>query len=148
VRAQTGNFAGTFALKADDCDPVARIKSLCPGGADFAVEASGRPSAMRQALECVRQQGGTAVVAGNAHHGERVELDPLQLNLGKRLLGTWGGDNKPETDFPKYVRLVSERKLDLSPLISPAYSLARINSALDDLEAGRVIRPVIDLSLS
>ncbi|MDD5656741.1 MAG: zinc-binding dehydrogenase [Elusimicrobia bacterium] len=146
-REAAGRMGATHAVDPGAADAMAQIQRLCPGGLDFAVEASGRPLAMKQALESVRRQGGTAVVAGNAHFGERIELDPAQLNLGKRLLGTWGGDNTPESDFPKYIRLLAERKLDLSPLLSRAYSLADANRALDDLEAGRVIRPVIDLSL-
>jgi S-(hydroxymethyl)glutathione dehydrogenase/alcohol dehydrogenase len=146
--AAARRMGATHLFQADTCDPVAQIRSLCPGGADFAVEASGRPLAMRQALECVRSQGGTAVVAGNAHHGERIELDPGQLNQGKRLLGTWGGDNRPETDFPQYARLLAERKLDLSALLTRTYALSEVNAALDDLEVGRAIRPVIDMSLA
>ncbi|MBI4125631.1 MAG: zinc-binding dehydrogenase [Deltaproteobacteria bacterium] len=116
-------------------------------GLDFAVEATGVPEVMLQAVECVRPQGGTIVIVGNARHGQRLQLDPFHFNLGKRLLGTWGGDNDPDRDFPKYAGWVSSGALNLRPLISKCYPLAEINRALDDLETGRAARPLIDMSL-
>jgi len=132
---------------ADGIDPVQELARLCPGGVDVAIEASGRPAVMAQALASVRPQGGTAVVVGNARFGERVELDPRQLNMGKRLLGTWGGDNWPDRDYPRYANLIRSGKLDLSPMRSTPYALQDLNEALADLESGRVARPLIDMAL-
>lgn len=122
------------------------IRRTCPGGVDFAVEATGKPEVMRQALEIVRSQGGIAVVVGNARHGKFLEIDPGQLNQGKQLRGTWGGDNDPDRDFPRYLRLLAAGKLNLEPLKSRPYRLSEINKALDDLEAGRVARPLIEMA--
>lgn len=143
VAAQMG---ATDVIDASSTDPVARVLELVPRGVDFAVEATGRPSAMLQALASVRNQGGAAVIVGNAHHGERVEIDPKQFNLGKRLLGTWGGDNVPDRDFPKYVEMVTSGSVNLSPLLGATYSLEQANDALADLKRGRVARPIIDMA--
>ena len=127
-------------------NPVESIFKICPGGVDVAIEATGRPAVMQQSLESIRSQGGTTVIAGNAPQGEFWQFDPRQLNQGKRILGTWGGDNVADRDFPRYQRLLLARKLPLQSLISRRYSLRNINQALDDLEAGFVARPLIDLS--
>jgi S-(hydroxymethyl)glutathione dehydrogenase/alcohol dehydrogenase len=136
----------THTICAADTDPVAELMRLCPGGVDFAVEATGRPPVMRQALASVRTQGGTAVIVGNARFGERLELDPQQLNQGKRLLGTWGGDNWPDRDYPRYGKLLAAHKLNLDPLLSRTYALGEINDALLDLEQGGAARPLIDMT--
>jgi len=141
------HLGATHTVDASGEDAAAAILDICPGGVDFAVEASGQPSVMAQALAVVRNQGGTAVVVGNARHGSRLDLDPWLLNLGRSLKGTWGGDNQPDRDFPRYAALMQSGRLDLAPLISGVYSLERVNQALDDLEAGRVARPLIDMSL-
>ncbi len=124
------------------------IERICPRGVDFAIEATGRPDVMAQALASVRGQGGGAVVVGNARHGEQLEIDPRQLNLGKRLLGTWGGDNWPDRDFPRYGKLLRAGKLDLAPMMVEPYPLSDINRALADLEAGRTVRPLVRMDLT
>lgn len=121
------------------------IAALVPGGLDFSIEASGAPQAMQMALECVRPRGGTAVVIGNAKFGSVLEINPRQLNDGKRLLGTWGGDNDPDVHFPRYFKLFQSGKLKLDVFTTNVYPLLKINQALDELEAGKVVRPLIDM---
>ncbi len=132
-------------LDAKAVNVLEEIRGIVPGGLDLAVESSGRPEVMLQALDNVRSQGGIAVVVGNARFGERLSLDPMQLNQGKQLRGTWGGDNAPDSDFPRYARLITSGKLDLSPLMERTYSLVQVNEALNDLESGVVARPLIDM---
>lgn len=139
-------LGATHAINSKAADAVAEILKLCKGGADFAIEATGLAPVMRQALACVRAQGGTAVVIGNARFGTTLEIDPRELNQGKRLLGTWGGDNVPDRDYPRYCKLLASGRLDLEPLLSRSYGLADVNAALDDLEHGRAARPLLDIA--
>lgn len=122
-----------------------RILQVCPGGVDVAVEACGRPELMVTALRSVRSQGGTAVVVGNARYGELMHLDPRELNLGKRLLGTWGGENAPDHDFPRYCQLLKSGRIDLTPITPRRYGLEQVNEALADLESGKAARPLLVL---
>jgi S-(hydroxymethyl)glutathione dehydrogenase/alcohol dehydrogenase len=138
----------THSVDARQGDVVQAIRAICPGGVDVAIEATGTAGAMRQALECVRSQGGRAVIVGNARHGELLQLDPREFNQGKRLLGTWGGDTKPQDDLPKYGRLLRDGKLKVDALLSTPFTLATINEALEALEKGAQVRPLIDLSRS
>lgn len=137
----------THTVNVTEQEPLAAISDICPGGVDIAMEASGRPEVMVQALAAVRSQGGTAVVIGNAPHGESLSIDPSELNQGKRLLGTWGGDNAPDVDFPRYCRLIQAGRLNIAPLRSRPFALHEINDALSALEHRRVARPVIDMRL-
>ena len=140
-------LGATHTICVTEANPVESILAICPGGVDIAIEATGRAAVMQQSLESVRAQGGTTVIAGNAPFGETWQFDPRQLNQGKRIFGTWGGDNFPERDFPRYQRLLRANKLPLQSLIDHRYSLQNINQALEDLEAGVVPRPLIDMSL-
>jgi S-(hydroxymethyl)glutathione dehydrogenase/alcohol dehydrogenase len=140
------SMGATHGIDPASNDPLTAIQQICPGGVHFALEATGRPAVMRQALACVRNQGGVAVVIGNAPHGQTLELDPRQFNLGKSLMGTWGGDNWPDRDYPNYARLVADGKLRLNPLLSRSYGLLDINTALEDLRDGIAVRPLIDMS--
>ncbi len=85
-------------------------------------------------------------MVGNAPYGETLELDPRQFNLGKSLLGTWGGDSSPDRDYPRYAELLVSGKLRLEPLVSRRYGLSEVNRALEDLGRGEAARPLIDLA--
>ncbi len=142
------SIGATHLIQPPQDDLLECIGSICSSGLDFAVEASGRPEVMQLALQSVKSQGGTAVIAGNAPHGEQLVIDPQQLNQGKRLLGTWGGDNAPSRDFPRYCELVLSGELNVSPLMSRSYTLEEIETALSDLESRKAVRPIIDMPSS
>lgn len=138
----------THTIDVSGTDPIEAIRAVCPGGVDLAIEATGVPSVMAQALAAVRNQGGRAVVIGNARHGATLEINPRLFNDGKSLLGSWGGDSVPDRDYPRLARLMGEGRIDVAPILSKPYRLEEINRVLDDLEAGRVGRPLIDMNLT
>ncbi len=141
-------MGATHTIHSNNQDLVQAIKKICPSGLDFAIEATGRPQVMESALLSVRNQGGSVVVIGNARYGERLQLDPRELNMGKRIFGTWGGDNVPDRDFPKYAQFIQSKKINLTPFLSHTYKLSQINQAIEDLEQGKAIRPLIDMALN
>jgi S-(hydroxymethyl)glutathione dehydrogenase/alcohol dehydrogenase len=147
-RALALQLGATHAFDPTVADPVKEIRLLTNGGADYAIEATGRPDVMLQAAQCVRPQGGRAVIVGNAHAGQTIALDPRILNDGKSLLGTWGGDSQPDRDVPRFARLLAAGRIAVKPLLSKPYRLADIDTALDDLEIGRVGRPLVDMNLA
>ena len=102
---------------------------------------------MEQALNATRQQGGRAVVIGNAKHGATLQLNPGVFNQGKSLLGTWGGDSVPDRDYGRFASLLASGRFPVQNLLSKPYGLGNANQALQDLVAGNVGRPLIDMSL-
>ncbi|NGX56913.1 MAG: Aryl-alcohol dehydrogenase [Candidatus Anoxychlamydiales bacterium] len=138
-------LGATHIINAKTQNPIEALQKICP--LDYAIEASGSPIAMEQALIAVKPQGGTAIIIGNAHHGKNISIDPRQFNLGKKLLGTWGGDNNPDIHFPRYCSLIEHNYCSTNHLTAHTYGLDQINSALEDLEKGEVLRPIIDMSL-
>ena len=136
-------LGATHVINAGKAHVEASIAEICPNGVDLAIEASGQPHVMETALSVVRNQGGRAVVIGNVPNGQSIVLNPIQFNLGKSLLGTWGGDVQPDYDFAKFSLLMIDQKIDVTPLLSKPYPLENINKALDDLRDGQIGRPVI-----
>jgi len=145
-RALAQIYGATHVIDAAG-DVLAEIKKIVPQGVDLAVESSGIPAVMDQAVNATRQQGGRAVVIGNAKHGAALTLNPGVFNQGKSLLGTWGGDSVPDRDYGRYGRLLSSGRFPVRDLLSKPYSLAQADQALQDLAAGKVGRPLIDMSL-
>jgi S-(hydroxymethyl)glutathione dehydrogenase/alcohol dehydrogenase len=147
-RALAQAYGATHVIDPNAGDPVTEIRKVLPQGADAAVEATGLPSVMEQALKAVRQQGGRAVVIGNAKYGAQLTLDPGLFNAGKSLMGTWGGDAVPDRDYARFARLLAATRFDVRGLLSAPYRLDQASQALDDLAEGRVGRPLIDMSLT
>lgn len=142
-----GKMGATHSINALETDPSEKIIEICKS-LDFAIECSGSTKAMLQAFGSVRSQGGKTVIVGNAPFGEKLVLDPKQFNMGKSILGTWGGDNNPDFDFLRYMDLASSGKINLSPFTSDIYKLKDINKSIDDLEKGKALRPLIDMGMN
>lgn len=137
----------THAINAAKDDTVARIRGITDGrGVDTAVEAAGLPQTMEAAFASTAYGGGLCVLAGNVAFGEKISLDPFDLIKGRKIVGTWGGETIPDRDLPRYAELFLTGKLPFGQLISHEWPLEEINTAFEELEAGRVSRALIGIS--
>jgi S-(hydroxymethyl)glutathione dehydrogenase/alcohol dehydrogenase len=144
---QACDMGATHVINASQQDPLALLLEITNGrGVDCAIEAAGRRETMELAFQAVRDSGGLCVLAGNLPHGERICLDPFDLIRGKRIVGTWGGETQPDRDIPLYVDLYLSGELGALETMAQVYSLDDVNRAIEDLGAGRVIRPLISMS--
>jgi S-(hydroxymethyl)glutathione dehydrogenase/alcohol dehydrogenase len=146
-RALAPLYGATHAIDPTGADVLAEIKKIVPQGVDIAVESSGVPAVMDQAVNATRQQGGRAVVIGNARHGATLSLNPAVFNQGKSLMGTWGGDSVPDRDYGRFARLLGSQRFPVRNLLSKPYALEQADQALQDLASGTIGRPLIDMSL-
>jgi S-(hydroxymethyl)glutathione dehydrogenase / alcohol dehydrogenase len=140
-------FGASHVLDPNASDVLQEIRKIAPGGVDLAVEATGIPSVMVQALDATRPQGGRAVVIGNARAGTNLTLDPSVFNQGKSLMGTWGGDSVPDRDYARFSRLLASGRFPIRELLSEPYKLSEVDQALKDLAVGKIGRPLIDMAL-
>jgi L-iditol 2-dehydrogenase len=108
------------------------------------IEATGVPAAVTEGMAMTRDAG-TLVVAGQYTDAGEATFNPHHLVNRKHLavLGTWG------TDFRHLylaVTMLSRfgHRFPLEQEISGFYGLADAGRALQDVEAGKVIKAVID----
>ncbi|GAF92207.1 unnamed protein product, partial [marine sediment metagenome] len=73
----------------------------------------------------------------------KICIDATPTHYGKRLIGGHGGHTNPSVDFARYIDLYLAKKLKLDEFINKKYSLDEINKAINALEKGEVIRPII-----
>lgn len=144
--AKAKELGATHTINPNDGDPIAAIREITGGkGVRVAVECAGVVAVMEAAFESVSNGGGLCIVAGNPPHGQTIRLNPFSLISGKRIIGTWGGESKPDVDIPRYVEMFTSGKLALETMGTDEYDLADINRALEDLEGSRVIRGMIKM---
>jgi len=137
-------LGATHAIDANSIDPLEQIHSIVPGGVDYAIDASGKKTAMEMAFAAINYQG-TLVIAGNLGRDEKISLHPFELIKGKRILGTWGGETVPQRDFPRYARAFLRGQLKLDKLITHRFKLDEINEAFRLLEQGDAGRIIIEM---
>lgn len=131
---------------------VSRVDNFNGRGVfDFAVECSGKRSAMELAFECLNSSG-TAIIAGNLKPGMLISIDPFELVRGKKLFGTWGGECFLDKSVPFYADEYIKGNLPIQKLITVIYPFDtgiypfdRINDGLKDLEEGKLIRGIIKI---
>ncbi len=130
-------------------DPAAQILELTSGrGLDFSVESSGRVSVIEDAFSSTRHHGGLCVFASHPPAGDRVSLDPFDLINGKQIRGSWGGGCRPDRDVPIFAEMYRSGSLPLERILSARYSLDGANEALESIEKGDAMRPLIEIDSS
>jgi Zn-dependent alcohol dehydrogenase len=120
------------------------VRAMTGGlGVDFAFEAIGVPDVIRQAFLAVRR-GGKAVVVGVAPFGVDVSLPACMFSLEERsLIGSLYGSAFMLRDVPRLLELYRRGKLKLDELVSRELRLDEINSGMEALESGSVLRSVV-----
>ena len=100
-------------------DVVAAIRDSTGGaGADVALEASGAPSARRQAVQCVRTWGKVCLVGEGGEISLDVSNDLLRRQVS--LLGSWTFSIAGQLEC---ARFVAERKVPVDELFTHTWRL-------------------------
>src|SRR5262249_24834995 len=134
----------TAVLNARAGDPVAAIKDLTAGGADYTFEAVGTIPTIKQALEALGP-GGTLTIVGVPKIGSALDVVVHQLYQNKSILGCRYGAARPRRDFPLLADLYLSGRLKIDELITQHYALDDFERALGDLRGGHLARGVFRL---
>jgi S-(hydroxymethyl)glutathione dehydrogenase/alcohol dehydrogenase len=136
-------FGATHAVRDDAL--AAAVADLTGGaGFDYVFEVVGRSATIRAAWDATRR-GGSTVVVGAGSRTDMVSFSAGELfSTERRLLGCLYGSADVRTDFARLLRLWQAGQLDLTGLVSRRIDLAEVNDAFGAMEAGEVVRSVIE----
>ena len=138
-------LGATHTVNAVDADPVSEIRAITNGGVDFALESTGRPEVVRQAIDVLGTRG-TCGIVGAAPIGTAASFDMGGLmSPGKSIRGIIQGDSVPELFIPQLIELHRQGRFPFDRLIK-FYSFDDINQAAADSEAGTAIKPVLRMA--
>jgi threonine dehydrogenase-like Zn-dependent dehydrogenase len=129
-RGMSERFGASLTLDPTKDDVVARLKGLTAGrGVDVAIEALGRQSTFELALRSIRP-GGTLSSLGVYSGKLEAPYEPFYAGLGDQRIVTTlcpGGKER----MRRLISLVSERRIDLTPLVTHRFALESIHDAYD-----------------
>jgi aryl-alcohol dehydrogenase len=134
-------LGATHTVNANEADPVEAILDMTGGGAEFSLECVGNPKVLRQAVDVLPRLGVCGLL-GVVPPGTEVALDMDLIMNGRAVKGILGGDAIPDLFIPKLIELYSQGRLPFDKLIT-FYPFDEINQAVEDMEKGLVIKPVL-----
>ncbi|MDO3646319.1 NAD(P)-dependent alcohol dehydrogenase [Nocardia mangyaensis] len=128
------------ALDPADGDTVARIRELTGGGATHALDTTGIPAVLGDAVAALGI-GATVVAVGLGLGTPPIDVSDIVLR-GKTIRGCLEGDSVPATFVPQLLDLHAEGRFPVERLIT-RYAHTDIATALADQREGRVVKPVL-----
>ena len=140
--AAARRMGATHTIDASSQDPVAEIRKLTSGGADYAFEVIGIKKVVEQALACVGT-GGTAVSVGVVPATDPISVRWMDLFMEKKLTGSNMGSNRFRIDIPRYVDFYLQGRLNLDDMVTRRVGLDEVNEAFRAMAAGEVLRSVV-----
>lgn len=145
--AMANELGATHTVVAEDFTNSAalieHVKTLTGvGGCHYAIDTTGIPSVLRQALDCCRPMGVTAMIAPGVP-GTEVSIEMLGLLPGKSLRGVVQGDSQSKVFIPLLIDLWKLGQFPFDRLITTFESIDNIESAIKAMNAGDVIKPVV-----
>ncbi|KUJ41298.1 alcohol dehydrogenase [Streptomyces albus subsp. albus] len=126
-------------------DPVAAIADLTGHtGAQRALETSGKPRVLRQAVDALAV-GGVCGVVGAPPAGTEACFDvPQMLDRGPRIIGVNQGAAVPRRFIPALVELYRSGRLPVDRIVRE-FPFEAIEEAAAEAASGRVVKPVLRL---
>lgn len=139
-------FGATHTVNSREVDPVEAIQNITDGnGADVCVEAIGLPQTYEQAF-FARDLAGTVVLVGVPSPEMKIELPMIEVfGRGGSLKSSWYGDCLPTRDFPMYIDLYMQGRLNLDGFVSEVTEIGDVEEAFHKMERGEVLRSVVVL---
>ena len=124
-------------------DPVAAVREICDGPADFSLDCAGNVNVLRQAADSVGTRGTVALIGG-APAGASFSLDHMSTLWGKKVVGILGGEGRSVSLINTLITLNSQGRFPYDRLIEK-FPLDQVNEALEASHRGDVIKPVLTM---
>ncbi len=138
-------FGATHGVTPEEIEG-AKLEITGGEGFDYALECVGHPQTIRSTFDAVRR-GGTAVIVGVGRLEQQVQFSAFELFFAeKSLKGSMYGSANVRTFMPKLLRLWRQGKLDLESMVSARIKIDEVNDAFRAMQAGEVIRSVIQFA--
>lgn len=136
------HFGATHGVTPEEANQ-AYDKVTASEGFDYVFECIGLSKTAKQAIDLTRR-GGTTVIVGAGKQDDEFSLNMWELFFNaKTLISCYYGSSNTKVDFLKLIRLYKAGRLDLENMISAKMDISKINSAVDALKKGEVIRQVL-----
>jgi len=135
------DMGATHLVNAVKEDPVQAILDITGGGPEYSLECVGNPAVFRQSVDVLPLLGVCGLI-GVVAPGTEVTLNMDLIMNGRTVRGIIEGDAIPDLFIPRLIALYKQGRFPFDQLIT-FYPFDDINKAVEDMEKGVVIKPVL-----
>lgn len=139
-------FGATHLIQAEKDDhgllqASEKVKEMTDGrGADYAFECTAIPALGAAPLAMIRNAGTAVQVSGIE---EEISFDMNLFEWDKTYINPLYGGCRPQIDFPNMMELYEKGDLLLDEMITRTYEVEELQTAFDDMLAGKNAKGVI-----
>ena len=137
-------FGATHEINAIGNDLIQAVKDQTSGrGADYTFEAAGIENTLQPSLDVTRP-GGDVILLGKTLASTELSIRWASLAPERMITRSSYGGARPSEDLPFLARSYLRGDLMLDELIDTRIPLDQINKGFSDMEAGWLVRSVIE----
>ncbi len=126
-------FGADYTISSISKSWIDEVRGLLPK-ADVVVDCTGIKEIIEAGYELTNSR---MILVGVPK--ENISINSLPLHLGKKLIGSHGGESDPTVDIPRLETLATAGKINLEELVTEEVELKNIQSAIDKMIAGKVV---------
>jgi aryl-alcohol dehydrogenase len=132
-------LGATHTFDGAQPDLLPSLLAATGGGAQYALDTTGLPTVISDAVGALRPTGTCGLVG--VQQGDLV-LDPMALAIGRNVMGIVEGDAVPQLFIPRLISLWRQGRFPFDNLIT-TFPLDQINEAEQQMLKGEVVKPVL-----
>ena len=107
-------------------------------GPDVFIDNTGNTKIIELGYSLINSKKGRLILVGVPNYKKKISIKTLPLHLGKKIIGSHGGNIKPNRDIIKIVTNFKENKVNLGKFYVKEYKLNQINKAISDMKFGKI----------
>jgi S-(hydroxymethyl)glutathione dehydrogenase/alcohol dehydrogenase len=111
---------------------------------DLVIDTTGDSMLMSKSFEMLKETG-TLLIIGVMPHDQKLSINTLALNMGKKIIGTQGGGSLPQFDVPRLAKILENNMLPLGALSYKERSLNEINLSIKEMRNGVPLKQYINM---
>ncbi|MCP3397110.1 NAD(P)-dependent alcohol dehydrogenase [Bradyrhizobium sp. CCGB20] len=139
------SLGATHAIDSRQTNPIEAIMRITGTGLDFALDTTGLPAVIRNAVESLGPRGACGTLGASGPDAEIVLNETHFMSAGRRLIGIVEGGSDPTIFIPTLIDLYRSGRFPFDKLVK-FYTLDEINIAINDSETGAVIKPIVRMN--
>jgi S-(hydroxymethyl)glutathione dehydrogenase/alcohol dehydrogenase len=132
----------THTINSAEVDMATAVKEILGGPPDVVIDGTGLPMVIETAYRMLGPRG-RCVLFGVMHHEKSISLHTLPLHFGRILTGSEGGQSRPDTDIPRFVRMFLDGRFRVEGFVTHHYPLGQINEAIATMRSGASVHSMI-----